>query len=180
MRTLRGCLILGTMVLLFTLTGTAQFEKGRNYVGAHLGLSGVGSAVTLGGDYEIGVSNRIGIGTIGVGALLDFWSYTFTYALYRGPAALGDFSYRYTSIAAMGNYHFILDDRKWDPFAGLVLGYYIVSARTPLGSWSGLEASRLYLGLQIGARYQFSPSWTAQARLGFGPYILAIGADFRF
>ncbi len=179
MRTLRRLGMLGMAALLLSLTGVAQFQKGKNYVGAHIGLSGVGSSVSIGGDYEIGVTDKIGIGTIGVGALLDYWSYSFTYGGYFGPVT-GDFSYHYWSIGAMGNYHFILDDKKWDPFAGLVLGYYIVGVSTPIGSYTGFDASRMFLGLQVGARYQFSPSWTAQARLGFGASILALGVDYRF
>jgi hypothetical protein len=155
-------------------TGVAQFTKGENYLGAHLGLSGVGSAFTFGADYERGVTDKMGPGTIGVGAMVDYWTYSFNY-----PFALGDFSYNYVSIGFTGNYHFILDDHRWDPFAGLVLGYYVVNVSTPAGNYTGFEGSRAYLGLVGGIRYAFTPRLDGQARLGFGPYILAVGVDFK-
>jgi hypothetical protein len=162
-------------LLLLQDTGSAQFAKGKNYVGAHVGLSGVGSTLTFGGDFERGITEKIGPGVIGVGATVDYWKYSFGYF-----GDTGDFSYRYISIGLLGNYHYILQDKKWDPWAGLVLGYYIVSASTPVGNYSGLNGSTIYLGMQLGCRYALNDKFDLQARLGFGPYIVAVGADFKF
>ena len=151
--------------------GNAQFEKGKNYLGPHLGISGIGSTFTIGGDYERGVTENVG-----VGALVDYWSYDFSYL-----AVSSGYSYKYITIGGTGSYHFMLDDKKWDPFVGLALGYYIVSIKTPAGGVStGLDASRLFLGGQGGVRYFFSPNLAGQARVGFGAYILAVGVDFKF
>jgi hypothetical protein len=162
-------------LLLLQDTGSAQFAKGKNYAGAHIGLSGLGSTFTFGADYERGITEKLGPGVIGVGATVDFWSYNFDYAF-----TAGDYSYKYVSIGLLGNYHYILQDKKWDPWAGLVLGYYIVSVKTPVGSFTGFDGSRLYLGMQLGCRYALNDQFDLQARLGFGPYIVAVGADFKF
>lgn len=156
-------------------TGNAQFAKGKNYLGAHVGLSGIGSTLTFGADYERGITEKLGPGVIGVGATVDFWSYNFDYVFTKG-----DFSYRYVSIGLLGNYHYILTDKRWDPWAGLVLGYYVVSVSSPAGTFTGFDGSRIYLGMQLGCRYALTDQFDLQARLGFGPYILAIGADFKF
>jgi hypothetical protein len=168
-------LAVAVSLLMLQSTGSAQFAKGKNYLGAHIGLSGVGSTVTFGADYERGITEKLGPGVIGVGATVDYWSYSFDYLFTRG-----DFSYKYISIGLLGNYHYILTDKKWDPWAGLVLGYYIVNVTTPVGSFTGFEGSRLYLGLQLGCRYSLNDQFDLQARLGFGPYIVAVGADFKF
>ena len=166
--------VVAACLLGISTSADAQFAKGQNYLGPHIGLSGVGSTFSFGGDYERGITDKIGPGSIGIGAMVDYWSYGFNYAF-----ALGDFSYKYLSIGFTGSYHFILDDHRWDPFAGLVLGYYIVSVSTPAGTYTGFEGNRVYLGLQAGVRYAFTDRLYGQARLGFGPYIIAVGVDFK-
>jgi hypothetical protein len=175
MKKLSLALLLGVCLFGIHDSGFAQFAKGRNWLGAHVGLSGVGSTISFGADYEHGLVDKIGPGGIGIGAQVDYWSYNFDYVFTKG-----DFSYKYISIAVSGNYHLILDDKKWDPFAGLVIGYYIVNVSTPAGSFTGFEGSRIYLGMQAGVRYALTDKFDLQARLGFGPYIIAVGADFKF
>lgn len=151
--------------------GNAQYEKGKNFLGPHLGLSGIGSTFTIGADYEYGVTENIG-----VGGLFDYWSYDFSSFGFSSG-----YSYKYITIGGTGSYHFMMDDKKWDPFVGLALGYYIVSVTTPAGGIStGLDVSRLFLGGQGGVRYFFTPKLAGQARVGFGAYILAVGVDFKF
>jgi hypothetical protein len=163
-------------IVLIHASGEAQFAKGKNYLGAHLGLSGVGSTISFGADYERGITDKIGPGYIGLGGTIDYWSYDFNYLLVGSG-----FSYKYVALGVTGNYHLIVGDPKWDPFGGLVLGYYIVSVSTPAGTYTGgFDGSRLFLGLDLGVRYAISPQVDLQARLGFGPYILAVGADYKF
>ncbi len=155
----------------------AQFDYGRNYAGAHIGLSGVGSALTLGLDYERGITKvgEVGPGIIGIGGLFDYFSYSEDYFADAG-------SWTYIDFGVSGMYHFVLSDKKWDPFAGLVLGYEVASWKwnhAYLGAYSP-SAGGFTLGGSAGVRYFFNDNWAAQARVGFGFYILAVGVDYKF
>lgn len=155
----------------------AQFETGNNYAGAHLGLSGVGSALTLGLDYERGITQpgEVGPGIIGVGGLFDYYSYNETFYATTG-------SWTYIDFGVSGMYHFVLENKRLDPFLGLVLGYEIASWKwnnAYVGSYSP-SAGGFTLGGSAGIRYFFNNSWAAQARVGFGFYLLALGVDYKF
>lgn len=169
-------------IMLITTTAKAQFENGSNYLGAHVGLSGVGSALTLGLDYERGITNagEVGPGIIGIGGIFDYFSY-----------GTNDFGYSdvgnwtYVDFGVTGMYHFVLGNKKWDPFVGLVLGYEVAS-----WSWKGNysylntyytpSAGGFILGGSAGIRYFLNNNWALQARVGFGFYILAVGVDYKF
>ena len=70
--------VLLTLVLVIG-SANGQWQKDKNYAGATVGLSGVGSTFTLGADYERGVYDFAGgIGGIGVGALFNYWTYNFS------------------------------------------------------------------------------------------------------
>ena len=155
----------------------AQWQKDKNYAGVNVGLSGVGSTLTFGADYERDVYDLSGgAGSIGVGGLFNYWSYDFT-----ALVGTSGFSYRYITLGVTGSYHLALPDKKWDPFAGLVIGYYIVNVKTPTGTFTfAFDSNRAFFGFQGGVRYFFSPNVAAQARVGFGAYILAVGVDFSF
>ncbi len=158
-------------------TATAQFSNGKNYVGPHLGLSGIGSTLTLGLDYERAITNpgEAGPGIIGIGGLFDYYSYSEDYFADAG-------TWTYIDFGISGMYHFVLDNNKWDPFVGLVLGYEIASWKwknSYYGSYSP-TAGGFTLGGSAGIRYFFDDNWAAQARIGFGFYILAVGVDYKF
>ncbi len=161
---------------------SAQFEYGKNYAGAHVGLSGVGSALTLGLDYERGVTQvgEVGPGIIGVGGLFDYFSYGYND---YGLSDIG--SWTYIDLGVSGMYHFVLQNRKWDPFVGLVLGYEVASWSWKNGygteyGWLSPTAGGFGIGGSAGVRYFFNDNWMAQARVGFGFYVLAVGVDYKF
>ncbi|HEY9167646.1 MAG TPA: hypothetical protein VIS48_15940 [Candidatus Kryptonia bacterium] len=176
LRKLSALLLVGMMVAFFTSTASAQFEYGKNYAGVHVGLSGVGSALTLGLDYERGITNpgEVGPGIIGIGGLFDYYHYSEDFGGFGG-------GWTYIDFGVSGMYHFVLDNKKWDPFLGLVLGYEIAS-----WSWSGISglysptAGGFTLGGSAGIRYFLSDNWALQARVGFGFYIFAVGVDYKF
>ncbi len=68
---------------------------------------------------------------------------------------------------------------------GLVLGYEVAS-----WSWKGNysylneyyspSAGGFTIGGSAGIRYFFNDNWAAQARVGFGFYLLAVGVDYKF
>ena len=177
LRKLSTALFAALVVAFLAPKANAQFENQKNYAGAHIGLSGVGSALTLGLDYERGITNPgdVGPGIIGVGGLFDYFSYSES-GLYG--------KWTYMDFGVSGMYHFVLDNKKIDPFLGLVLGYEVAS-----WSWNsgynnlGLgspTAGGFTLGGSAGIRYFFSDNLAAQARVGFGFYILAVGIDYKF
>jgi hypothetical protein len=152
---------------------SAQFMNGKMLLGPHIGLSGVGGQPTFGANFEVGVTEpgKAGPGIIGISGRVDYWSYSFdSYD-----------KYTWITVGAFANYHFILDDKKWDLFAGLGLGYQNVSWSYS-GPTTGLAASSWGSGIWIagnaGARYFFSPGLAARALVGFGLTTLVLGVDF--
>ncbi len=169
---------LSSAVLVFAAPKAhAQFANGGNYFGPHIGLSGVGSAISFGLDYEHGVTpvGQVGPGMIGIGGVFDYFSF--------GDAGLYG-KWTYIDLGVTGMYHFVLNDRKWDPFVGLVLGYEIVSWSWNSG-YGGYDfvsptAGGMVFGGSAGIRYFFNNNWSAQARVGFGISILNVGVNYSF
>jgi hypothetical protein len=150
-------------VLFSSSAVSAQWESGKWFAGPHIGLSGVGSTISFGAAAEKGYNKNIGIG-----AVVDYWSY--------GESS---FDYSYFSLAAMGNYHFIVTDTKIDPFLGLGLGYYVVSV--DCGGFDDLcDASRIFLAGNAGVRYWFRPTLAGVARVGLGHGLLNLGVEWKF
>lgn len=152
----------------------AQFGPDQKFLGAHVGMSGVGSAPALGVNGEIAYNKNIGIG-----AWVDTWSYGDSYRTVLGNY---DWNVRYVALAGTGSYHFpIKSTPKLDPFLGLALGYYVVNASTDglCGADYSGSASRMFLGGFGGARYFFKPNMSGVARAGFGDSFLTLGVDFK-
>ncbi len=162
---------------LTTQNASAQFINGQNYAGAHVGLSGVGSSLTLGLDYERAITNpgEVGPGIIGIGGMFDYFSYSEKYFADAG-------SWTYINFGISGMYHFVFDNKKLDPFLGFVIGYEVASWKwnnAYYGNYSP-SAGGFTIGGSAGIRYFFNDNWAAQARVGFGFYILAVGVDYKF
>ena len=167
------------IAFLFTATTSfAQFEAGKSYAGPAVGLSFLGSTLSFGASYEYGMSvKEIGLdapGVLGIGGIVRYWSYD-----------EGWFSYSDLLIAAQGNYHFVLDNKKIDPYLGLVLGYDVGSFDWggPSGSLYDDSYGGFVFGAQFGCRYWLSPTMAVNARLGTGSNsgsTLDVGVDFKF
>lgn len=153
------------ILLAFSFTN-AQYQHGKNTFGALIGVGGGDlhgtGAIPIAVEYNFlnAIDNKIQFGVFGAYAStkeeFGWWG--------------GEFKYTNIILAAQGNYHF-LPGNKWDPFAGVSLGFNIVSA-----SWSGggaspsASSSGLFWNIQGGVNYWFSPKWAIQARLGYFPY----------
>ena len=166
-RTARVLMAVVFAMLFSSSAVSAQWETGKWFAGPHIGLSGVGSAISFGGAVEKGYNKNIGIG-----ALVDYWSY-------------GDFGadVTYFSLAALGSYHFPLTDTKLDPFLGLGLGYYVVSwDDNGICDGAGIDcdANRLFFAGQAGIRYFFKPTLAGVARVGTGAGYLSAGVEWKF
>ncbi len=172
--TILGALATLLAVVLLPTGAAAQYGANQKYFGAHVGVSGVGSAAAVGVNGEVAYNEHIGIG-----GWADTWSYGQTF-----NSTFGNSSYnvRYVALAGTGAYHFAVKSApKFDPFVGVALGYYIVSskAESSFGGTASADASRIFLGGYGGARYFFKNNLSGVARLGVGASYLSLGVDFR-
>jgi outer membrane immunogenic protein len=116
---------------------------------------------------------------ITVGGLVSYRSYNRGWSNY-------DYKTNIFNIAAVGNYHF---DRvfnlnsNWNIYAGLNLGFNIVSYSEPAGApkYNGTSASGLALGAQVGVRYYFSNKVGLNLEFGGGNVLSGgrIGLTFK-
>jgi hypothetical protein len=180
---------IGTTVLLCALAlcagrAAAQtgFSAGHTDVGPTLGLGSVGSAsFAFGGRLERGIKPLpdLGDGVLGISVSVDYYSWsssgTFTGAAWES-------SVTYIPIGATANYHFVLDNRKIDPFLGLGLGYSIVSSDC---SYRGLgfdydcgntSSSAVYFIGRAGLRYFLQNRLALYGDVGAGAATLNVGA----
>jgi len=167
-------LTLLSMLFFVTSLAFGQYEVGKNTAGAFIGVGGGGLSGT--GGIPIGIEyNFLNFEkNIQVGA---FAAYSST----SEDFAVGKWKYSNIIIAAQANYHF-LPGNKFDPFAGIALGYDIASSSTEFNpgysSWNAsASAGGFVWSAQVGCNYWFSPKFAAQIRLGYFPYV-AVGVTF--
>jgi hypothetical protein len=110
---------------------------------ASVGIGGESGATVIGGMWEIGVGDKLGIGRFGVGALGGLY-------LTGGENALG--------VGGQANYHFDLNAPRWDLFAGLNFVAIIAG-----GGGSDL-------GFQFGGRYAVQNNLSILVQLGAGGF----------
>jgi Outer membrane protein beta-barrel domain len=148
------------------------FGMGYMDIGPVIGLGNLGSAsAAFGGRAERAIKALpdMGNGILGIEAGFDYYSWSNSL-----------FSYKYIPIGVTANYHFHLDQAKWDPFLGLGLGYQVISC-----SYSGPLAgdlcsnSAIYFIGRAGLRYFFTPSMAAYADAGAGAATLSLGVTFK-
>jgi len=163
-----------SMLLFVTSLAFGQYEVGKNTAGAFIGVGGGGLSGT--GGIPVGIEyNFLNFEkNIQVGA---FAAYSST----SEDFAVGKWKYSNIIIAAQANYHF-LPGNKFDPFAGIALGYDIASSSTEFNpgysSWNAsASAGGFVWSAQVGCNYWFSPKFAAQIRLGYFPYV-AVGVTF--
>jgi len=147
------------------------FGLGYTDIGPVIGLGGIGSAsASFGGRFEHAIKALpdMGNGVLGIEAGFDYYSWSNSF-----------YSYKYIPIGVTANYHFKLDEPKWDPFIGLGLGYQIISC-----DFSGIGGnlcsnSAIYFIGRAGARYFFTPSTAAYVDAGSGSGAFHVGVTFK-
>jgi hypothetical protein len=150
---------------------TTGFNPGYLDIGPVIGLGGIGSAsVSIGGRLEYGIEQlpNLGNGVLSFAASVDHYSYN---------AFCDGCGFSYTPIGATINYHFHLDNRQWDPFAGVGLGDYIVTSPASCPSCS--FNSGVYFIVRGGIRYFLAPSLALYADVGSGTGTLHVGVMFK-
>jgi hypothetical protein len=177
--------IIGFLILLTCFINNnsfSQWQAEKSYFGPSIGLSFGNSVPEFGLNYEYGYTLK-DIGVIGVGGLLRYWSYSDDWAW-------GKYTYTNILIGAQANYHFKLDDKKFDPYAGIMIGYDIVSnSWEDKNGWydsytkSSASGSELIADIQVGIRYFIKDNLAIVGRFGVGNASfssLNIGVDWKF
>ncbi|MDT8394554.1 MAG: hypothetical protein RQ761_11975 [Bacteroidales bacterium] len=188
------------LIFCFLVFASAQsqgdnFGKGSSAI--NLGI-GFGNTMYTGAYYKMGfpavsVSYELGIvevpmgsslkGIVGVGGLVGVGGSKYDYAY----GAYGyDVKTTYFLIAARGNYHFIFHE-KFDPYAGVILGYHFGNSKVTYGPGWPSHLPRynesdggVHAGAYAGARWFFNPSFAVFSELGWNVAIFTIGATLKF
>lgn len=170
--------------VLFALPMSAQtFEKGSQVLNVGLGIGSIYGTMRLpgiNGAYEIGVTEKIGIGYISAGGFLGLTFNKDYFSRYGGN--LG-YNYTHIIITPRAAYHFDLVE-DFDFYAGLAIGANLVlskarNSETEIVSDPAYE-NGVYPSVFAGARYYVSPNFALMSELGFGAYILNLGVSYKF
>lgn len=164
------------LLLTFAWNGQAQaqgFNPGSNHIAGVIGLGGIGdAAVSIGGRFEHAIKAlpEMGDGVLGFEVSVDWWQY-------RGRYGTGEYRWTYIPISGTANYHFNLEDERWDPFLGAGLGLWI--GNDNCGSIDCGSSSGLYFVGRAGVRYFLEPAMSLYADIGEGASKLNVGASFK-
>lgn len=164
----------------------STFAKGDKVVNLGIGLlSGLytGSYYTnkmppISVSFEYGVKDDVlDVGSIGVGGYLGYAS-----AKWEDNSWGTTYGWKYTNfiIGARGSFHYPLVD-KLDTYAGILLGYNVVSVKdigtAPFG-YNASGSSAIFSGY-VGGRYYFSEKFAVLAELGTGIAYLNLGVAIK-
>lgn len=136
-------------------------------LGGFAGLTGTSTLPPISVGAQFAVTDKISAGGIigYAGSSQELWGG-------------GKWKYSYILIGARGEYHFMKPEDKLDLYAGITLGYNIVSS-----SWEGsglslsdASGSELLYGAHLGAKYAISDKFGVYGELGYGIGVLNLGA----
>jgi hypothetical protein len=154
------------------------FSPGYTDIGAVVGIGGLnGASASFGGRFEHAIKSLpdLGNGTLSIQAGAEWYSWSYN------PVPGYSWSVSYIPIFGTLNYHFKLDDPKWDPFIGAGLGYYIVNCSSSGVGFNGAcsFSSSLYFVGRAGGRYFFNPKMALYADVGAGGAAVNVGLTFK-
>ena len=147
------------------------FGMGYTDVGPVIGLGGLGDAdISIGGRFERAIKALpdLANGTLGLQVAFDYYSFSNSFI-----------SVKHVPIGVTANYHFRLDEPKFDPFVGIGLGYKIISCDIPGTSNIDCANSDIYVIARAGMRYFFGQSTAFYADIGAGAATLNLGLMFK-
>lgn len=177
------------LLVIFSIhfAGNAQpFVTGDKVINVGLGIgstiyTGVGYTggfPPVSASFEYGIK-ELGPGILGVGGYFGVAS-----RKWESSSGGATYGWRYSNviIGARGNYHYNFVE-KLDTYAGLMLGYNIVSSKA-IGNLPAfydytVNASAFIWSFYIGGRYYFSESIAAMLELGYGIAWMNIGVAFK-
>ena len=173
------------------------FTKGSNVINVGIGLggyynywgSGYSSTPNFVISYENGTFPNVGPGTISLGGLLSYKGISDNYT--DGYTYTNKWTYWILGFRSAYHWNFT-SSTKFDPYAGLMLGYYFLShtysSNDPNYNHPGDPYYHYYtdsygnyasLSLFLGARYYVSNNVGFWAELGWGYTNLALGVNFK-
>jgi len=179
--------------MLFATANSQDLVFGKGSSAINLGV-GFGSTIYHGSYYSMGfptisASYELGIvevpmgssltGVVSVGGYLAYGGYKESYSSWDNVS----YNTNFFLFAARGNYHFIFHE-KFDPYAGLLMGYYIAN-----GKWKGTDtpipghttnSGNFRFGVYAGARWFFTPSIAVFTEMGYSISLITIGGTFKF
>jgi len=137
--------------------------------------------------FEHGITDNISVGLwLGYATQTLRWDYVGYNTSFQKVTYKEGWDYSWIVVGARGNYHFATGEH-FDPYAGIFLGYNIVSAKyitdDPAGSiLTGISAagSSFGFGAQVGFNYYFSDSFGCHVELGYGVAIINLGLSLKF
>lgn len=186
-------------IILFALL-TTNYAKSQNFgigdnmvgiglgIGGNYGYNGLNATPSIGLYAEHGLTEIGTVGILGVGGYVGYKSYKDEFS-YFGYSA--KYRYRFITVGARAAFHYTeLDIAKFDPYAGLMLGYNIASTSIEeTGSYllypgytantNDASGSVSFSGF-VGARYFLTDNVAAFGELGFGVSYLSVGIAFKF
>lgn len=153
---------------------------GSTYYGyTYLSGSDYSSIPTIFLSYDQGTGIELGTGIIGLGGFVGFSSAKANYAY---PGYEWNYSWTNIVVGARGNYHFPIDNEKFDAYAGVSLGLWMQTYEYTNSDpfWGGTLDSKdtytnLYYSGCLGGKYMFSESFGAFAELGWDVALLKVG-----
>ncbi|MDR3287772.1 MAG: hypothetical protein LBT27_10075 [Prevotellaceae bacterium] len=172
----------------FNLITNAQtiFSEGDRVVnlgiglGDYLGGAGYSSSIPISGSFEYGIKDNLfdEKSSLGVGGYLAYASNKYTYL---DNTTFGGWKYSHFVLGARGLLHYQFVD-KLDTYAGLMLGYDVVSSSAygNLPSKTSATGSGFGFSLFVGGRYYFTENIAAFAEIGYGIAALQLGVAFKF
>ena len=180
-------LTLGLLISLFTSALMAQsptFSEGDKVLNLGIGFGSIlysgsyntSSVPPISASFEVGVKdNVLDVGTIAVGGYVGYVAYKYEYL---------SWGYKYSNIVigARGILHYPLMD-KLDTYAGILLGFNIVSAKEfgdiGFGYSYNASGSRLIAGAFAGGRYYFTDNIAGFLEFGYSFAIVNLGISFK-
>lgn len=163
------------VVLALPLGAAAQdgFTSTHRDVGPVIGLGGLdGASLSFGGRFEAAVKELpdLGGGILGIQGGVQYYSTDFGFA--------GGSNWTYLPITVLGNYHFNVSNKKFDPFVGAGLGYLYTSYDCGFGACGG-SAGGIYFVGRAGLRYFMSDTRAVYVDAGAGAGSLNVGLMFK-
>ncbi|MCI0450601.1 MAG: hypothetical protein L0Y79_12615 [Chlorobi bacterium] len=177
---------LGVLILFMALLSadnvSSQIREGDNLFGGSLGFWPTGEVPTFGINFGSNIT-QAGIGTVGLGGIFRYYSYSFVYG--NGDSR----RYSFSSLGFQTNYNFNqIGNGRFVPYLGVVIGYNYVNttytdvSRNAVYITDVTYRSGAWLWGQAGFRYFFSPSVAGSVRAGFGNHdfnTFELGMDFK-
>jgi len=182
-------ILLANLLLLIVINGSAQtFDRGTKVLSAGVGIgSSLGSSVYtnqspgISLQYEQGIWEAGGPGTVSLGAYLGFKNFGQDYASFNYNASA---KWNYTIVGVRSAYHYAgLENDRIDVYGGLMFSYNILNYSiehtggqpTMTNAGSNTAGFTLY----VGGRYYFVENLGVFTELGYGISYLNLGLALR-